>query len=62
MLEECYKYCDAINSKPGLLPTEPMIMALLLVQHKIIKNLLTIIESTRINENTNCLKNCYNRK
>ena len=44
MLYECYKYSDAINVKGGLLPTEPMIMALLLIQHKMIKNLLEIIE------------------
>jgi hypothetical protein len=58
MLDECYWYSSAINVKGGLLATEPMIMALLLIQHKMIKNLLGMIESSRINENTNCLKNC----
>jgi hypothetical protein len=48
MLDECYTYSDAINTKGGLLPTEPMIMALLLIQHKMIKNLLTIVESRRL--------------
>ena len=62
MLDECKKYSDAINTKGGLLPTEPMIMALLLIQHKIIKNLLGMIESSNINENPNCLKNCDGRK
>ena len=47
-----------MNTKTGSLPTEPMIMALLFIQHKMIKNLLLIIESENINENTNCLKNC----
>ena len=37
-------------------------MAILLIQHKIIKNVLTIIESGRMNEDTNCLKNCDDRK
>ena len=58
MIEECYKYCDAINTKGGLLPTEPMIMALMLIQHKMIRKLLAIIESERLDLNENCLKNC----
>jgi len=62
MIEECRKYSDAINAKGGLLPTGPMIMALLLSQHKMIKNLLKIIESENINENMNCLKDCDERK
>ena len=62
MLDECKKYSDAINSKSGLLSTEPMIMALLLIQHKIIKNLLGMIESSNIDENPNYLKNCDDRK
>ena len=62
MLNDCYEYSDAINVKGGLLPTEPIIMALLLIQQKMIKKLLGMIESSRINENTNCLKNCDDRK
>lgn len=62
MLEECYKYSKAINKKDGSLPTKPMIMALLLNQHKMIKNLLTFIESRRMNEKENCLNNCDDRK
>jgi hypothetical protein len=36
MLESCQKYALAINAKGRSFPTEPMIMALLLEQHKII--------------------------
>lgn len=62
MLDECYWYSEAINSKGGLLPTEPMIMALLLIQHKMIKNLLGMIESNKIDESINCLTNCDDRE
>jgi len=53
-------YSDAINSRGGLLSTEPMIMTLLLIQHKMIKNL--IFESTNTNENLNYLKNYGDKK
>jgi hypothetical protein len=36
MLEKCHKYALAINAKGRPFPTEPLIMALLLEQHKII--------------------------
>jgi hypothetical protein len=36
MLNDCYKYATAINSKGQPFPTEPLIMALLLSQHKMI--------------------------
>jgi hypothetical protein len=36
MLNECYKYSIAINDKAEPFPTEPLIMALLLSQQKII--------------------------
>ena len=36
MLNDCYKYAAAINAKGQPFPTEPLIMALLLSQHKII--------------------------
>ena len=62
MLDECYKYSKAIDKKDGSIPTEPMIMVLLFIQPKMIKNLLTIIESRRMNEKANCLKNCDDRK
>ena len=36
MLEKCHRYSVAINAKSGPFPTEPLIMALLLEQHKMI--------------------------
>jgi hypothetical protein len=51
MLDECKKYSEAINAKGGLLPTEPMMQGLLLIQNKMIKNLLRIIESENVNGN-----------
>ena len=62
MLDQCKKYSDAINAKGGLLPTEPMVMALMLIQYKMIRKLLAIIESERLDRNENCLKNCDDRK
>ena len=37
MLNDCQKYGIAINAKGMPFPTEPLIMALLLSQHKMIK-------------------------
>jgi len=39
MLNDCHKYAVAINAKGAPFPTEPLIMALLLLQHKMIKQL-----------------------
>ncbi len=36
MLNDCYKYAAAINAKGHPFPAEPLIMALLLSQHKMI--------------------------
>ena len=36
MLDDCHKYAAAINAKIQPFPTEPLIMALLLSQHKMI--------------------------
>src|SRR5918994_6524242 len=36
MLNDCYKYVTAINAKGQPFPAEPLIMALLLSQHKMI--------------------------
>ena len=36
MLDKCYKYSVAINAKGRPFPTVPLIMALLLEQHKMI--------------------------
>ena len=43
MLEKCQKYAVAINAKGRPFPTEPLIMALLLEQHKMINWLQTKI-------------------
>ena len=59
MLDECNRYSDAINTKGMLLPTEPMIMALLLIQHKMIRKLLEIVESGRLDKKANYSKNCF---
>jgi hypothetical protein len=37
MLNECLRYALVINDKEMSFPTEPLIMALLLTQHKMIK-------------------------
>jgi hypothetical protein len=47
MLEECKKYTYATNSRERLLPTEPMIIVLTLIQYKMIRKLLAIVETER---------------
>jgi hypothetical protein len=37
MLTDCYKYSEAINSKGQHFPLEPVIMAMLFSQHKLIE-------------------------
>jgi hypothetical protein len=37
MLNDCYKYAKAINAKALPFPSEPVIMALLFSQHKMIE-------------------------
>jgi hypothetical protein len=37
MLNNCYKYAKAINAKAQPFPSEPVIMALLFSQHKMIE-------------------------
>jgi hypothetical protein len=37
MLNDCYKYAKAINAKAQPFPSDPVIMALLLSQHKMIE-------------------------
>lgn len=37
MLNDCHKYSKAINAKGRPFPTEPVIMALLFSQHKLIE-------------------------
>ena len=43
MLNDCYKYAAAINAKGQPFPAEPLIMALLLSQHKMIDWLTKLI-------------------
>lgn len=44
LLNDCYKYVVAINSHDHPFPTEPVIMALLLSQHKMINHLKSLIQ------------------
>jgi hypothetical protein len=37
MLKDCYRYAKAINAKAQPFPSDPVIMALLLSQHKMIE-------------------------
>src|ERR671910_2351334 len=48
MLNDCKKYALAINTKETPFPTEPLIMALLLTQHKMISWLARQIKSSQI--------------
>lgn len=45
LLDSCYKYAVAINSHDHPFPAEPLIMSLLLLQHKLICHLKAIVES-----------------
>ena len=49
LFDDCYKYAVAINSHDHPFPTEPVIMALLLSQHKLINQLKSIIQSKQTN-------------
>jgi hypothetical protein len=55
MLNDCYKYAAAINAKGEPFPTEPLIMTLLLSQHKIIDWLTKQISKyeSHLNNNNN---------
>jgi hypothetical protein len=44
LLDSCYKYAVAINSHDHPFPAEPVIMALLLSQHKMINHLKSIMQ------------------
>jgi hypothetical protein len=37
MLNDCYKYANAINAKREPFPTEPLLMSLALSQHKMME-------------------------
>jgi hypothetical protein len=43
MLNDCYKYAAAINAKGKPFPAEPLIIALLLSQHKMIDWIIELI-------------------
>jgi hypothetical protein len=47
LLNDCYKYSVAINSHAEThpFPSEPLIMALLLTQHKLINHLKSLMQS-----------------
>jgi hypothetical protein len=51
MLNNCYKYADAINAKGKPFPTKPLIMALLLLQHKMIDWLTKQISKFSLHNN-----------
>lgn len=55
MLNDCYKYAAAINAKGEPFPAEPLIMALLLSQHKMIDWLTKQIskQESLVNNNNN---------
>jgi hypothetical protein len=50
MLNDCYKYSKAINAKWRPFPTEPLIMALLFSQYKLIE-LLTEVSRNKQTDN-----------
>jgi hypothetical protein len=53
MLNDCYKYAAAINAKGQPFPTEPLIMALLLSEHKMIDWLSRQISKYELPVNNN---------
>ena len=48
ILNDCQKYAVAINAKETPFPTEPLIMALLLTQHKMISWLANHVKSDQL--------------
>jgi hypothetical protein len=49
ILNDCYKYAKVINTKAQPFPSEPLIMALLFSQHKMIEWLEQQISKPKIN-------------
>ena len=49
LLDSCYKYAIAINNHDHPFPAEPVIITLLLSQHKLINHLKSIIPSKQTN-------------
>ena len=57
MLNDCYKYAAAINAKGQPFPAEPLFMALLLSQHKMIDWLTKQISKQKsLDDNNNVIK------
>src|SRR5919108_1679737 len=57
MLNDCYKYAAAINAKGQPFPAEPLIMALLLSQHKMIDWLTKQLSKKELLDNNNSNSN-----
>jgi hypothetical protein len=53
LLNDCYKYAAAINAKGQPFPVEPLIMALLLSQYKMIDWLTKVISKHESLDNNN---------
>jgi hypothetical protein len=51
MLNDCQKYALAINARETPFPTEPLIMVLLLIQHKMISWLSKLLKPKHIISN-----------
>jgi hypothetical protein len=45
LLDDCYKYAVAINTHDHPFPAEPLIMSMLLSQHKLIRQLESMLRS-----------------
>jgi hypothetical protein len=56
MLNDCQKYAVVINAKETPLPTEPLIMALLLTQHKMIGWLSALFGNKQAQTNIRSLR------
>lgn len=44
MLNDCYRYAEAINAKGEPFPAESLLMALIFSQHKLIGSLVSLLE------------------
>jgi hypothetical protein len=56
MFNDCYKYAAAINAKGEPFPSEPLTMALLLSQHKMIYWLREVVSKRESNNNNKEVK------
>ena len=62
MLKDCYEYAAAINAKCQRFPTEPLLMALLFLQDKMINWLTKQISKHELNNNNKEVKNSNKRR